>query len=233
VINIDNRRNLNKLATSWPLLLLGSALVISALPAQACSIAIDTRNWDEKIAAAPLVFVGFVSAVVRADGSTDSTPSPACGNDESDPLAFDLCMKTKVGIAAIFTIESPVRGVTGVTFRLSQEYRTGRVHGGMCPPFQRYFTVGERWLFAGSSVFNPSLNLSNVAADKVTAVVAEVTQPIFDRGGNEVTALPRALQTPGLKIEAATAGSSPQRGPPVATPPGAPKKSIDSFGGFR
>ncbi len=101
-----------------------------ATPGLACSFAPDGRAWSERIAEEPVVFVGRVTAL--------GDDPAACVSDATQPV---------IGCAT-FAVELPVRGVDtpSIAVRQGQGADCGLV-----------FSVGERWLFAGTFLGGPSL----------------------------------------------------------------------------
>jgi hypothetical protein len=141
------------------------ALVIVALPAAACEYAGDERPWAVKIAEEPVIFVGTVTALADANGRV--LTGGTCGDDPLVPCgaAPSVLSADKV----VFTVETPVRGVTEETMPVEQG------DGADCGTT---FEIGQRWLFAGTFIGGPSMRLDGKSEAEIAALVTEAREAI-------------------------------------------------------
>lgn len=141
------------------------ALLVAAVPAFACEYSQDERPWTEKLAEEPVIFVGTVTALADANGRVLGDPAGTCGEDPLKPcgMAPSVLSAAKV----VFTVETPIRGVTGETMLVDQG------DGADCGIG---FEIGQRWLFADTFIGGPSVQLDGKSDAEVTALVAEAKE---------------------------------------------------------
>jgi hypothetical protein len=145
------------------------ALVVALAPAGAigCEYAGDERPWPVKIGQAPIIFVGTVTALADVNGRVLGNPAGKCGDDPLVPCgaAPSVLSADKV----VFTVETPIRGVTGGTMLVEQG------DGADCGmPYE----IGQRWLFAGTFIGGPSVQLDNKSEAEIADLVRQAEEAI-------------------------------------------------------
>jgi hypothetical protein len=109
----------------------------------------DLRPWGERVAGAPLMFVGTVTEIRGSEGHV-WTETPKCESREStrECKAFHLGFSD-----VVFTVELPIAG----NLKLGDSFVVEQGHGSDC---MIEFRPGQRWIYVDHFNDSPSMYLN-------------------------------------------------------------------------
>jgi len=109
----------------------------------------DLRPWGERVAGAPLMFVGTVTEIRGRDGQV-WTATPAC---ETRGATKD-CEAFHYGLSdVVFAVELPIAG----DLKLGDAFVVEQGHGSDC---MIEFRIGQRWIYVDDFNDSPSMYLN-------------------------------------------------------------------------
>jgi hypothetical protein len=134
-------------------------------PPFACEEGTDPRPWAEKLAEAPIIFSGSVTELADASGRVLGSPAGRCGDDPLVPCGMAPSVLSADQV--VFAVETPIRGTTGETMLVEQ---------GQVTDCRIAFEIGQRWLFAGTFIGGPSMQLDGKPESDVAALIAQAKE---------------------------------------------------------
>jgi hypothetical protein len=132
-------------------LLAGLAALLTPAAALACTPNPDPdlRPWGQRVAGAPLMFVGTVTEIRGREGHV-WTEAPVCetrgANKECEAFHYGLS-------DVVFTVELPIAG----DLKLGDSFIVEQGHGSDC---MIEFGLGQRWIYVDHFNDSPSMYLN-------------------------------------------------------------------------